>query len=180
MKTSLTYGFFMALGGALLSMALYFLGFHSDVDKLQTAQWIGSGGGLLIGITCIVLAMRERRANTPPTTGWGYGSALGTGVLTGLFGCVFGAVYNYIYFTVINRGMVDLIFQAQVAKMEAKGMSSDQIEKIEPMMRKMMSPVMTTIWGLVVGFVFCVLIALVAAAFVKSRAAAQPATPPVV
>jgi len=38
MKTYLTYGFAMAIAGALLSLVLYFLGYHSDPAKFATAQ----------------------------------------------------------------------------------------------------------------------------------------------
>src|ERR1019366_1394786 len=41
MKTCSLYGFLSALAGALLLLALYFLGFHSDPAKLSAAKWIG-------------------------------------------------------------------------------------------------------------------------------------------
>ncbi|MBP6507748.1 MAG: hypothetical protein KA257_09305, partial [Opitutaceae bacterium] len=54
-------------------------------------------------------------------------------------------------------------------KMEAKGMSADQIERAEPFIRKWMNPVMMTVSSFVMFFITNVVIALIAAAFVKNR-----------
>ncbi len=85
MKTYLTYGFYMALGSALVVFALYFLGYHSEPSKLGTAQVIQSVCGLAIGVTCTVLGVKARRAELPPTEDFGYGRALGAGVMITLF-----------------------------------------------------------------------------------------------
>jgi len=177
MKTPLTYGFFMTLGGLLLNLALYFLGFHSDVEKLQTAQWISTAGGLALGIAFIVLGIKARRAEVPATEEFGYGRALGAGVLIGLFACLFGTVSNYLYMHIINPGLTDLMVQAQINKWEAMGMSSDRMEQAEKMMRKMMNPALQAVFGLVIGMIFCTIISLIAAAFLKRPAAEEQ--PPV-
>ncbi|MFI5357551.1 MAG: DUF4199 domain-containing protein, partial [Opitutales bacterium] len=180
MKTYLTYGFAMAMCGAVLGMALYFLGFNSDVSKLEISRWISGIVGVAIAVGCILLGMREKRELTPVDQTWGYGSAFVTGFLIGLIGTVLSAIFNYAYFAYIDPNLSDLVYQMQVSKMEAKGMSADQIEKIEPMMRKFIGPVAMTISGLVGGLVFNTVISLITAAFVKNRSeppAAAPAAP---
>src|SRR5512133_3691522 len=119
MKTPLTYGFLMALGGALLTLVLYFAGFHDAPEKMNAAQWTGMIASLAISAVCLSLAMREKRALRPPENPWGYGSAFGTGVVTGLFGVLFGSVFAYVYVAFINPGMGDVILQLQMNKMEA-------------------------------------------------------------
>jgi hypothetical protein len=141
MKTSITYGFIMTLCGAFVGLALYFTGFHADVDKLKTAQNISIVIGIIISVCCILLGMREKRANTPADKSWGYGSALGTGVMIGLFGAVFGAVYNYVYFAYIDPNFREVVLQAQIAALEAKNLSAAQIEQAEPYIRPWLSPV---------------------------------------
>jgi hypothetical protein len=175
MKTPLIYGFAMALVSAVLTFVLFFAGFHSSAEKMQSAfaQTIGFVGPFIIGVTCLVLAMRERRANAPADAPWGYASALGTGVMTGLFASLIGIVFAYVYFAYINPQMSEVIYQVQAAKMEAKGMSADQIERAEPMMRKMMSPLMMTVFQTVVGFIWSVLLSLILAIFVRSRPTAS-------
>jgi hypothetical protein len=42
MKTPLIYGFSMALATSLVTLLLYFAGFHDSAEKLGSAQWIGT------------------------------------------------------------------------------------------------------------------------------------------
>lgn len=178
MKTSLTYGFIMTLCGAFVGLGLYFTGLHSDPDKLKTAQTVGLILGLVISVTCILLGMREKRAGTPADKPWGYGSALGTGVMIGLFGTIFGAVYNYCYFAFIDPNFREVVLQAQIAGLEAKNLSSAQIEQAEPYIRPWLSPAAMTATGAVMGFIWNLVISLVVAAIVKNRPAAAAPVPP--
>ena len=177
MKTYVTYGFFMALGGLLLTLALFFLGFHSDAAKLSSSQWIGSVGGLAIGITVLTLGIKARRADVPVTEEFGYGRALAAGVMITLFGALFGIVTNYLYFQVINPNMADLIVQAQLDKMEAKGMSGAQLEQAEKGIRMFMKPVFSAIFGFIMGLFWGTIISLIAAAFLKRKAVDDLAAP---
>ncbi len=168
MKTPLTYGFFSALGGAIITLLLYFTGLHDSVEKLSTAQWVGGILGLAVLVTCLALAMRDKRAAAPADAEWGYGSAFGTGVLTALFATIFGAIVTYVYFAFINPHMTEVIFAAQQAKMEARGLSATQIANAEPMMRKMISPGISTCFQAIFGFIFSVIICLIVAIFFKN------------
>src|SRR5215217_3994138 len=102
MKTYLTYGLAMAIAGALLILMLYLLGFHSDPAKLETAQALGMIGGLVIGVVCITLGIKARRAELPLTENFTYGRALGTGVMIALFASLFGLVTSFAYAKFIN------------------------------------------------------------------------------
>jgi len=174
MKTYLTYGFIMALAGALLTLALFFLGFHSDAAKLSTAQWIGSVGGLIIGVVTIALGTKARRAEVPAAEAFGYGRALGAGVMIALFAALFGIVTNYVYMQLINPGLADIIVQAQIDKMEAKGLSGAQLEQAEKMTRMMTGPVISSCFGFIGGIFFGTLISLVTAAFLKRPVTTEP------
>lgn len=180
MKTSLTYGFLIALAGLVLSLLMYFTGFHTDVEKMQSglAKAIGMVVPLLIGIIGLVLSIRESRATRAAEAPWGYGSALGAGVMTALFAALFSAVFSYLYVGIINPNFGDVVYQTQVAAMEAKNVPAEQIERAEPFMRKMMSPVMMTVVGTVMGFIWSVVLSLLIAIFFRQRAAAAPAAEP--
>lgn len=179
MKTSLTYGFIAALVAALISMGSYFAGWHDTPEKLDTAHNVGMALGVVTAVICLVLGIKEKRALTPADKSWGYGSALGTGIMIGLFAAILGNLYSYCYFSFINPHVTDVIYQAQVAKMEAKGLSPEQIERAEPMMRKFMSPVVMTISGFVITLLFNTVLSLIIAAFLKNRPAGAQAEPPV-
>ena len=170
MKTYLTYGSAMAGGGFVLVLVLYILGFHSDASKLSIAQWVQGCVGLGIGIVCIVLGTKARRANVPAEDEFGYGSALGTGVMITLVAALIGIVTNLIYMQVINPGMTDLMMQAQIAKWEAAGLSSARIDQAEGIMRKMMSAPIQAAFGFCFGMVFGTIISLITAAFLKRPA----------
>lgn len=178
MKTYVTYGFFMALGNLLVSLALYFLGFHNDPAKMAAAQWIGTVGGLAVGITTIVLGTKARRAEVPATEDFGYGRALGAGVMVTLFACIFSIFTTYLYFNVINPGMTDLMVQAQLDKMEAKGMSGAQLEQAEKGIRMFMKPAFMAVFGFIAGLFWGTIISLITSIFLKRKAV--EAVPPAV
>ena len=178
MKTSLTYGATMAAASFALVLLLYVAGFHDSPEKMSAAQWAGGLGGIGIGIACLALAMREKRALSNPENDWGYGSALGAGILTALVGGVLGAVSGWLYFAVINPGFSDVVLQAQLAGLEAKGMSAAQIAGAEPMMKKFSSPAMMTVFQGFFGFLWSVLLSLVVAIFFRRRDTPAAAVPP--
>ena len=167
MKTYLTYGSAMAGGGFVVVLVLYILGFHSDAEKLSSAQWVQGCLGLAVGIACIVLGTKAQRATVPPEEEFGYGSALGTGVMITLVAALLGLVTNFVYMQFINPGMRDLMVQAQVAKWEAMNMPAASMAQAESMMRKMMSPPIQAVFGFGFGMFFGTLISLVTSAFLK-------------
>ena len=179
MKTYLTYGGAMAVAGAILVLTLFFLGFHSEAAKLDAAQTIGLCGGIAIGAVCIVLGTKARLAEVPPTEEFGYGRALGTGVMIVLFASLFGLVTNFLYFQFINPHFTDVIVQAQLAKMEAKGLQGAQLDQAEKMMRTMMNPGLQAVFGFCGGMITGTILSLITAAFLKRPATSDLGeTPP--
>jgi len=160
MKTYLTYGFYMALGNALIVFALYFFGLHSEATKLDLAQKIQMFGSIAIGIACLVYGTREHRDALPPAEAFGYGRALNTGF-------IFGAIFNYLYAAIINPGFIEVLLQAQSNKLEIAGMSADKIEQVNSMTRTMMKPAIQAGIGFFMGLFFGTLFALITAAFLK-------------
>lgn len=175
MKTCALYGFIIALADSLLVLALFFLGFHSDPEKLQAAKMIGGLGALAIGVTFTVLGIKARRSEVPEAEEFGYGRALGAGVQISLIASVLVSAFNYVYGAFINPGFFDIIIQDQLDKMQAKGMSGSQAEQAEKVLRFIMSPGVYSIYMLVVGFIFAVILSLIIAAFLRRP---EPAAPP--
>lgn len=62
-----------------------------------------------------------------------------------------------------------MIYETQVAQMQEKGMPADQIDRAEPIMRKMLAPVMMTVFQTVMGFISGVVLSLIIAIFYKRR-----------
>jgi hypothetical protein len=176
MKTCALYGVAIALADALLTLALFFLGLHSDPEKLPAARWIGGLGALAIGIIFTVLGVKARRSEVPETGGFGYGSALGAGVVVSLVACFLSALFNYAYAAFINPGFSEIIIQDRLDKMAAQGMGAARMERAEQFLRFMMSPGVFAVYTMVVGFILAFILSLVIAAFLQRG---EPAEPPV-
>lgn len=174
MKTYLTYGFAIGIVSLLLTLALFFLGYHSDVEKVSAANIVSSVGGLAITLVGIILGTRVRRAEIPASEPFGYGRALGAGVLISLFAAIVGVAGYLLYMGFINPDLKELMVQAQTAKLEGQGMGGDQIAAAESVMRMMMHPAMQAVFGLIGGVLYGTIISLITAAFLK-----RPATDPV-
>lgn len=177
MKTSLTYGAGMALAGALLVFVLYFLGFHSDVERLPVGQKIQMIGGTVILAGGLIFGIRARRAETPPEEPFGYGRALGAGTLIALFSSLFGAIFSYIYSAFINPAFPELMVRSEVAKLEAQNLAPEAIEGAEKFIRMMSSPAASMVFGFIIGFVMSFIAALIVAAFIRRPASDVP--PPI-
>jgi hypothetical protein len=175
MKTSVTYGFFMALGWFLLTLILFFLGLHSDPAKLQSAQWILMGGGIVITVICLVLGTKARAAETPVTEDFTYGKAFMSGFMIALFGGLFAIATTILYGTVINPNFTDIQLQAQALNLEAKGVSQDKIDQIQRMSAMWMKPPIQAAFGFIFGLIFNTIISLITSAFLK-RAAVEDLT----
>ncbi len=175
MKTCALFGFISALAGAFVTLILYFLGFHSEASKLQAAGWIGGLAGIAVMVACLVLGVKARREETPREADFGYGKAAGAGTLISLVASFLSSVFAYVYYAFINPGFTDLMIQAQTAKMEARGMSGDQLEKAEAMTKWMMSAGPASVMAFFYLFVLGVVLALIVAAFLKRPAPRTPA-----
>ena len=174
MKPYLTYGSFIAIGNAVITLVLYLAGFHSDPDKLQTGNYVVTATGLALGISFLVIGIRTKRAAVPATQEFSYGSALGAGVMIALFASLFGSVFQFIYLSFINPGFAEVMIQAQTAKMQSTGLSADQIDKATQFMRVMTRPAIQAVMGFFGGIIFSMIISLIAAAFLKRKAVEAP------
>jgi hypothetical protein len=167
MKIPLTYAGLCAIGGAILTLLLYFGGFHESVEKLPVAQWVGGIGGILILVIALALAMREKRSQTPADASWGYGSAFGTGALTAVLAAVFGAIFYFAYASYINPAFTDVVREAQQAQLTAMNLPAEQLAQREKAVAFMSAPGVSAAVQGVFGAIFSVLIALVVAIFFR-------------
>ncbi len=170
MKTTFLYGLGISLASFALNLLLYFAGFHANAEKLGTAQWIGGLVGFAITVTGLVLVMRARRDETPLDEPFGYGRALGTGTLTVLWSSLISGPLQALYVGVINPGFRDVVMEGEIAKLEAQGLTADQIAGAEKMMQIMTGPVAQAATIIIGGFIFGFLLSLIVAIFVRRPA----------
>ncbi len=177
MKTPLTYGAYTAIASALLTLGLFFSGYHSDPAKMQSVQWVGSLLGFAIPIVGIVMGMRARRAEYPAHQPFTYARALGAGILVALFAGLFAASFHLLYITVINPDFMVVTKELQVQAMEKQGLSSDQIDQAMKMTGMFMHPAVQFIFSILFLSIFGTIVSLIAAIFVKRPPLAPPAAP---
>lgn len=178
MKTALTYGIGIAVAGALLTLVTYFLGYHNELEKMMsgTAQILGMLNWviLIVGITQAVRARRD----TSDDGSMSYGQGVGTGALTGLFAGLFTGVFTSLYATAINPAFIETLRDQQRAVMAERGNSPAQIDQAAAVMEKFTSPAVITVAAVLFSIFFGLLVALVAAAFLKRAAPAPTFEPP--
>lgn len=171
MKTYLLHGAGIAIANALVNLGFFFTGVHSNAGRLAATQWIGTVLVVAIFGVGLTLAVREKREALAPDQEWGFAPAFGAGVLTGLFATLLGIVPDHLYFAVINPGFSDVLAEMQRNALVDRGLSADEIDRLMPVMEKFTGPAVLTASGTFIGFVWASLTALVAAFFLRGRAA---------
>ncbi|HEY1765762.1 MAG TPA: DUF4199 domain-containing protein [Opitutaceae bacterium] len=177
MKTPALFGFISALAGAVLTLVLYFAGFHSEAAKMAVAQSISTWVGLLIFTVCQVLAVRGRRTEVPASQPFGYGSALWAATQMAFVAAILSSAFSFCYMKFINPGFADIALQAQMDKAQAKGISGPTLDRMESVTRTFLQPGIAATVNLFVLFIIGVVIGLIVAGFVRRTEANTP--PPI-
>lgn len=161
MNTKVKYGLIAAAGGILISLMIYVAG----MDKTDAGQYLNWLSAIVL-IIAMVFAIKERREKE--FGGFiSFKTAFGTTAVITIIATFISSVYSYIYMSIINPGMKDYIMQKQLEKMEGQGMSTEQIESAMKMTESWMTPGMMTIWSLVMGLFFGIILALIVSAIMK-------------
>ncbi len=162
MTNCIFFGIATSVVSFIYTLVLYFLGFHGE--KMEQGQILG-WGGLVIFIVGLVLSIRAARAEKlEDGKAFTYGNGFGTGFLTAVFVGIMGSILGYLYGSYINPEMSDYAWAMQEQQMIEKGMSDEQIEQVEGMTRKMMSPgaqaIFAVVGSLFMGAIFSLIIAI--------------------
>jgi hypothetical protein len=178
MKTYLTFGLFLALAGSLINFVIFFLGYHNDIDRMQAGQYIGGAASFVVTIALVALGIRATREASADRS-LSYGRGVLAGLMIGVFSGLFGAVLVYVYGRIINPEYHDLLYELQIDKMAEKGMPASNIESAEGVLRFFSGPLFTAAMTVLFSPVVTIVIALIAAIFLKrAPAAAQPPAMP--
>ena len=174
MNTALFYGLVLGLAGIVLSLISYFLGFQTD--KIALEPWVGLVQ-LAVSVTVLWLGIRAAREDSKDKS-LTYGRGVRTGFLISLYSTLISIVYSVIHVTYINPAYPDYKIEALRHDWARKGMTDAQMASLEKFTRMLFSPVLMSIYLLIVLVALGVVISLVLAAFLKRAAA--PDLPPVI
>jgi hypothetical protein len=163
MVTAILFGLYSAGVGIAITLIGYFTG----LDKTGAANWLGYIS-LPFFILFLWMAMKERKQEDYGGT-ISYGQCLWTGVLVGIFAGLAMGIFMYVYSTVINPGMMDMVIQKQAEAMRAKDMTADQIQKAQSYTKMFTSPAMMVAWTFFGDIVMATIFSLIIGIFVKTK-----------
>ena len=118
---------------------------------------------LIVGI---VLAHKEYKQSGDGFMS--YGKGLGLGTLTVLVAVVLSSIFGYIYMTMIDPGVIDMIKEQQVTQLQEQGMSDAQIEQAMGFSESFMTPGALTIFGILITTFVGFILSLIVTAFTKN------------
>lgn len=163
-QTALKWGAIVGIYSIIQSV----IGFVFKLDPTQGAyQWVASILGIAVAIIGIVMAMRSFKADNDGFMSYGQGLGIGT-MMGGIAGLISG-VFNYFYHTFIDPSFMERIKDAQLAAMEEKGMSSEQIEQTMGFMNMLSNPSMAIVFAILGGVFLYFIISLIVAAVQKNE-----------
>jgi len=159
-KAAVTNGVILGLALIVYSVLMYILG----LNLKSFAGWLSYLVIILI-LVYTTKAYREKYMNNVMT----YGQALGFGMLIITVGSLIYIIYNYIFITIIDPGYLDKVLAVAEEKMLERGMPDEQVEMALSMQKKMMNPIMTSVWGFVGSVFFGFIITLITSIFLKKE-----------
>jgi hypothetical protein len=164
MKPSIKFGLIYAGISIGISLLSFGLGIEKD-DSVQTAtRWISMGIPAII----VFLGIRAQRDEF----GSGYitfGKAFSTGFIISFIGSAIISVYTYLYFTILNPGMIEYIKLKQEEEMLNRGLSESQVEAMASQMETWSSPGMMSFFIILGGIILGAVISLICSAILKKE-----------
>ena len=163
MKPSVRYG--LLLGGVLSAIPLIY--YAIGIEKDETVQTIS--GFLNVAITAVLIFMGIRETRTMQNGYLTFGKGFSTGMMIAFVGGIISTVFSYLYFTVINPGMITYIKMKQEEEMLKRGMSDADIEKYAGTMEFWTSPVSMAAFALLGMLLIGLVISLISAGILKKE-----------
>ena len=159
---AMRYGLLTGLVSVIYSFIL-FIGGLSENTALSSLSYVFLIGG-------IVLAHKHfKKENGGYLT---YGQGLGIGSLLSVVVGLMSGIFMYIYIKFIDGSVMDTIRDKQLAELEKRNMSEEQIEQAMAMAGKFMSPEMMVVYVVVGTLLMGFLLSLIISAITKHT---QPA-----
>lgn len=164
MKPSMKYGLIYAGISVGLSLLAFGLGMEKEDSVQSVTRWVS----IALPAVTVFLGIRAQRDEFG--NGFiGFGKAFGTGFMISLIGSAIITLYTYLYFTVLNPGMVDYIKLKQEEEMLNRGLSESQVEAMASQMETWASPGMMSLFIILGGILLGAVISLICSAILKKE-----------
>jgi len=162
---ALNYGLITGAVLIVYSLLLYIANLYLN-KSLGYIAYLFLLGGMIWG----TLEYRKKAENGCMT----YGQAFSSCFLIGLFAGVLATIFMFFYAKYINPGIVNEIIEQSRQQLQARNLTDDQIDAGLEMTRKFTTPVMMTIWVLVMYAIISAILGLIAAIFLKKADTSVP------
>jgi Protein of unknown function (DUF4199) len=157
-RIALKWGLVTSVLIIIYTVVLYMTGYF----KNPSLSWIS----FLILLIGIFLALREFKSMN--NNYMSFSEGLGVGTLMSAVAGLIGSIFSYVYTNFIDTTIMQQMSDLQREQMEARGMSSEQVEQAMEMATKFTSPGIIFLFG-IIGYVFFgFILSLIVSAILKN------------
>ncbi len=157
-KANLNAGIILALLGMVWTLILWFLDQTSN-NKLGMVFF----AILIIGLFLGIKSYRDKYRNGFIT----YGQSLGAGVIIMLYYSIFTAIFTYILYKFIDPNLLDKMLALTEEKLLEKGLTEGMIEQSMQIQKKIMTPLIISLSGILSNVFFGAILSLIISLFTK-------------
>lgn len=159
-KAAVNLGIMLGLAMIIYSILLFFFNLHLN-NYLGYVTYV-------IVIAFLILGVKSFRDNNLNGV-MPYSKALGLSTLIVLFASVIYGIYTYFLVTIIDPAYIDKLLAMAEEELLKKGIPDEQIEMGLSLQKKMMKPVLLSVFGFVGNMFIGFIIALITSAIVKKE-----------
>ena len=94
--------------------------------------------GMVAGIVCLFLGIREKKMSNPSE--FTFGKGFGEGMLISVVAGLFVGIFIFFFYSYVAPEVMDVIRESSYANMTTQGMTTEQIDQARPMMDFFISP----------------------------------------
>jgi len=164
-STAMRYGLIWGLASIVLGLVAHVLGWNNPATPNVMGSMIIGIASLALGITMIVLAIKQHREELGGYIS--FGRAFKTGFFTALVSALIATVWMLIYTNVVAPDMFNGMEEMMVEQWEEQGLSDEQIEQAKGMTGMFTGAVGMTIMTFVGGLIWGAILSLITGAIMK-------------
>ncbi|HCC70041.1 MAG TPA: hypothetical protein DEQ09_02665 [Bacteroidales bacterium] len=159
-KANLNAGIILGLLGIIWTLTMWFL----DLTTNKALGWIFFIV-LIIGLFIGIKTYRDKYLNGFIT----YGKSLGAGVIIMLYYSIISAIFTYILYKFIDPNLTDKLLAVTEEQLFERGMAEGIIEKSMQIQKKIMTPLVLSLGGIVNGVFIGTIFSLIISLFTKKE-----------
>jgi hypothetical protein len=156
-----------AIAGLILIISSV-IGFVFNLQTNTTFSAITTGMSLLvIPILILIFAMKDYKAKN--NAFMSYGEGLGIGAMAGGVAGVLSGIFTFVYMKFFDPTIMDKAKDIQMAQMEEKGLTSEQIDQSMEIMKMFSNPGVLMVFSIFTYIIIYLIISLIVSAVQKNE-----------